>query len=133
MSKTFNENLEWFSGYICRDNEASRNLTVLNRINALKASHEEELEAAMGKFPFVEYDVAGNARHKALCDLRKWDPDKVQPFPGERDTHIKILYQILTGKAGGNVSASDAAKAVRDKLVELLESWSSTPRLKPGA
>lgn len=44
MNKTFNENLEWFSGYICRDNEASRNLTVLNRLNALKASHERELE-----------------------------------------------------------------------------------------
>jgi len=122
---TFEESYQRAKGYAARIMDTEGNMTLHSMLVDIKKAHEEEVKQALCRFPLfhelTEYDTAGNARHKALCDLRKWDPDKVQPFPGERDTHIKILYQILTGNAGGNVSASDAAKAVRDKLVELLE------------
>lgn len=122
---TFEEAYQRAKGYAARITDMEGNMTLHSMLVDIKKAHEEEVRQALCKFPLhdelVEYDVAGNERHKALCDLRKWDPDKVQPFPGEHDTHIKILYQILVGKAGGNVSASDAAKAVRDRLVELLE------------
>ena len=122
---TFDEAYARIEGYLWRHYEVEGRKWPLDALDELRVAHGEDVKQALCRFPLhdklVEYDVAGNARHKALCDLRKWDPDKVKPVPGEHDTHIKILYQILVGKAGGNVSASDAAKAVRDKLVELLE------------
>ena len=121
MSKTFNENLEWFSGYICRDNEASRNLTVLNRINALKASHEEELEAAMSKFPFVEYDVAGNARHKAACALRELGDEQLELKPLYES--VRALYEALNNEyPSDEISMACVLKTIRDRLIVLLDS-----------
>ena len=119
MSKTFNENLEWLRGYICRDNEAIRNLTVLSRLSDLKASHEEELEAAMGKFPFVEYDVAENERHKVACALRTWEDDEVVRESAE--DHLYMLYMKLYNEFPGDEPHEKLAIAIRDRLIGLLE------------
>ena len=119
--KTFNENLEWFRGYICRDNEACCNLTVLNRLNALKASHEEELEAAMGKFPLVEYDVVGNARHKAAFALRELGDEQLE----EKSLYesVRAFYEALNNEYPTyEVSAACVLKTIRDRLIVLLGS-----------
>lgn len=121
---TFNEAWERAHGYAWGIWDSTGKLTLRNILVELKESHDREVAAARDAFPLdlPTYDAAGNERHKAACDLREWHPDILAHFACETETQIKILYQILTGKAGGDVKPSEAATAVRDRLIELLES-----------
>lgn len=68
----------------------------------------------------VAYDELGNERHKAVCRLREWEPDKA--FDNDRcgEVQIRLLYQILDLGGAMMMNGADAAASVRDRLIHLL-------------
>ena len=65
---------------------------------------------------------ADSERHKAARMLGDWDPEEaMRRNSGQHDIHIRMLYQALGLGGGLGVGGTEAAIAVRDRLVELLE------------
>jgi len=71
-------------------------------------------------YPFTQYDVLGNERHKAVCALLAWEPETNYSTDGMGEIHIRILYQLLNLGGAMMMDGADAAKAVRDRLIHLL-------------
>lgn len=121
---TFKEAWERANGYAWGVWDSTGKLTLLNMLLELKDTHEKEVATARDAFPLdlPTYDVAGNERHKAACRLRGWDPSYAEERNWDKDdVQIRVLYQMLDIGGGAGVDGVEAAKAVRDRLVELLE------------
>ena len=119
--KTFNEIWEWLNGYLCRAHGDDRDVTALVRLNNLKSAHERELAAAKAEPPLVEYDVVGNARHKAACALRGLGDEQLE----EKSLYesVRAFYEALNDEYPTyEVSAACVLKTIRDRLIVLLES-----------
>ena len=122
---TFEEAYQRANGYATRIWDTEGKSTLHSMLVDLRKAHEEEVATARDAFPLglPTYDVAGNERHKAACRLRDWDPSYVAEQNWDKDdVQIRVLYQVLDIGGGTGVEGVEAAKAVRDKLVELLES-----------
>jgi len=61
------------------------------------------------------YDVLGNERHKAVCELRKSDFTLYTP-----DQFVSTLYKMLHGTEGFPTNIYLMQKGVRDRLIHLL-------------
>lgn len=62
------------------------------------------------------YDVLGNERHKAICELRKFEP-----MMGGRPTEeASKLIRCITGKSDSHVACVNDLEETRDTLIYLL-------------
>lgn len=118
---TFNEIWEWLSGYLYRVRGDDRDVTALVRLDSLKSAHERELAAAKAELPLVEYDVAGNARHKAACALRELGDEQLEEKAMYES--VRAFYEALNNEyPSDEVSLACVLKTIRDRLIVLLES-----------
>lgn len=63
-----------------------------------------------------QYDVLGNERHKAICELRKFEP----MMSGRPTEEASKLIRCITGKSDSHVACANDLEETRDTLIHLL-------------